>query len=180
MAKKPLPSPETLRQLLRYEPETGKLFWLPRGTQWFSSDRSCNSWNARDAGTEALTSVMPRGHLQGIILGKQLLAHRVAWAIYYGDWPIMDIDHINCIPSDNRILNLRLATASQNQSNKFAYTNNKSGFKGVTWFSPNRKWVAKIRLNGRLHHLGYFLDPEEAARAYQKAADEMHGDFAKY
>lgn len=179
MAKRQLPTPEELRQLLRYEPEIGKLYWLPRERKWFASDRSCNSWNARDAGTEALTSVMPRGHLSGIILGVAVLAHRAAWAIHHGTWPTHDIDHINCNPADNRIANLRLATASENQRNKRAYANNKSGHKGVTWYAPNRRWVAKIRLHGRLYHLGYFDDVDLAAAAYREAAIRMHGDFAR-
>lgn len=179
MTKRSLPTPEQLRELLTYDPETGKLFWKRRGRKWFKSDRSCNSWNARDAGTEALTATMPRGHKQGIILGRQMLAHRVAWAIYYGFWPAMDIDHANCDPRDNRIDNLRLSTSSENAMNKFRYKNNTSGFKGASWYAPLNKWAAKIRVDKKLIHLGYHETPEAAHAAYCAAAKKYHGDFAR-
>ncbi|MBU0368027.1 hypothetical protein, partial [Acinetobacter baumannii] len=82
MAKKPIPTPEELRQLLRYEPETGKLFWLPREPWRFevrctSAASVCTRWNARYAGREAFTSISAQGYKQGGILRHQLSAHRV-------------------------------------------------------------------------------------------------------
>lgn len=179
MAKVDSITPEILRELLSYDPDTGKLYWKPRGREWFASDRSCNSFNARDAGTEALTAITKRGYKHGIVLGKQLLAHRVAWAIYYGEWPKMAIDHKNCKHSDNRICNLRLATDSENASNKFRYANNTSGMKGASWYKPLNKWASKIRVNKKLIHLGYYDTVEEAHAMYCEAAKKYHGEFAR-
>lgn len=179
MAKVDSITPEVLRELLEYNPETGKLYWRVRDRKWFKSDRSCSSFNARDAGKEAMTASKERGHKQGIVLGKQLLAHRVAWAIYYGEWPKKDVDHKNCVPYDNRILNLREATDSQNASNKHLYRNNTSGLKGASWHAPNGKWAGKIRINKKLIHLGYFESVEAAHAAYCEAAKKYHGEFAR-
>jgi hypothetical protein len=111
-------------------------------------------------------------------MAHNLLAHRVAWAIYYGKWPEKQIDHINHIKSDNRINNLRQADHSQNGCNRGLQSNNRSGVSGVHWSSQKEKWFAKIKLNGKSKHLGVFSDIEDAANAVKKARIEMHGDFA--
>jgi len=90
----------------------------------------------------------------------------------------MYVDHINTIKADNRIINLRLATPTQNQQNK-------SGCgvypKGVTWRDRKEKpWQAKIRVNGERLHLGSFETMEEAAKTYQEASEKYHGEFARY
>lgn len=117
MASKPLPSPEVLRQLLRYEPDTGKLFWLHRAADLFPSKSAAKSWNARFAGAEALATDNGQGYLAGRINGRPLKAHRVVWAISYGEWPIGEIDHINGNPGDNRIANLRAVGRTENTRN---------------------------------------------------------------
>ena len=76
MAAKPLPSPETLRQLLRYEPETGKLFWRRRPV----TSTGDKIFNRLYADREAFTYRMGHKHKQGRVNGKALLAHRVVWA----------------------------------------------------------------------------------------------------
>lgn len=91
----------------------------------------------------------------------------------------MQVDHVNCNPLDNRRCNLRLATNSQNQRNRGSNKNNKSGFKGVSWRVSRQKWLAQIEIDGKGKHLGYFDTPEDAAQAYDKAARELHGEFAK-
>src|SRR3546814_6128350 len=69
-----------------------------------SSDLSlCKSFNNKHAGKPALVAPSRAGHLCGHVKGIPLLAHRVAWAIHYGEWPNGQIDHINGDPSDNRI-----------------------------------------------------------------------------
>lgn len=179
MAERIVLNAEILRELLEYKKDTGKLYWKKRDVKWFASQRSCNSFNARDSGTEAFTADGGHGYLMGIVLGNSMLAHRVAWAIHYGEIPSLDIDHKNCNKKDNRIENLRLATGSQNASNKHMYKNNTSGYKGVTWYERNGKWASKIRINGKLLHLGYFSEKEDAYAAYCMAAPKHHGEFAR-
>lgn len=87
------------------------------------------------------------------------------------------VDHINGNKLDNRRSNLRLATASQNRANKGKIVNNTSGYKGVSL--SGKKWAADIAMNKVKVRLGRFDTPEEAAKAYDQAARELHGEFAR-
>ena len=103
---------------------------------------------------------------------------RLAWALHNKAWPPQGywIDHINGIKADNRIVNLRLATPTQNQQNKAGCG---QYAKGVTWRDRKVKpWQAKIRVNGERLHLGSFATQEEAAETYRQAAIKYHGEFA--
>lgn len=88
-------------------------------------------------------------------------------------------DHINGNGLDNRRANLREATVTQNAANARVPRTNTSGYKGARYNKNARKYQAQIRVDGRQRHLGYFLTLEEAARAYDSAAVEMHGEFAR-
>lgn len=185
MAERQLPSIDLLRQLLRYEPETGKLFWKERSVEMFKTDDArgaewcAKRWNKKHAGRAALTAPTTKGYLHGHIFRIKVRAHRVIWAIVHGDWPVEEIDHINCDPSDNRIANLRLASRAENQRNKFAYRNNTSGLKGVSWHSGRSKWAAYIRVKGKTIYLGLFAAKHDAHLAYQNASEKYHGEFSR-
>ena len=84
------------------------------------------------------------------------------------------VDHINRNPLDNRRSNLRLATDSQSAQNRPSW--GKSGFKGV--YKNHKRWSASIQIDKKAHHLGTFDTPEDAARAYDKAARELYGPHA--
>ncbi len=88
-----------------------------------------------------------------------------------------DVDHINSNGLDNRRANLRLATRSQNLRNSRLPKSNTSGFKGV--WKQGDNWVASIRVEGKTRCLGTFLAPEDAARAYDRSAIEIAGEFAR-
>lgn len=90
-----------------------------------------------------------------------------------------DYDHKDRNGLNNQLNNLRQATYSQNSSNRERRKDNSSGFKGV-YFEENRgKWRAIITVNHQRKHLGRFNNAVDAARAYDKAALELHGEFAK-
>jgi hypothetical protein len=91
----------------------------------------------------------------------------------------LEVDHIDRNGLNNRRSNLRIATHAENQQNQGLRVNNTSGFKGVNWHKPMQKWRAYIQANGKLHHLGLYSTPEDAARAYDTAAITLHGDFAR-
>jgi hypothetical protein len=109
--------------------------------------------------------------------------HRLIWQRAYG--PIPDgyrVDHIQHGEFgglDNRRSNLRLATPRGNSANGRMRANNTSGYRGIHWVARASKWHATIRnIAGKKVHLGYFVTPEEAARAYDAAALEVYGEFA--
>lgn len=184
MAERIVPTSEQLRELLRYEPETGKLYWKERGLEWFvdsplrSAQWSRSQWNGRFSGKEAFTAHL-NGYKQGRILGEYASAHRVAWAMHYGSCPDGEVDHINMVRDDNRIVNLRLATPSNNRMNRGSQKNNTSGYKGVFWQKLRGKWMAQIQIDGRAIFLGRYDSKEDAHAAYCEAANKYHGEFAR-
>lgn len=178
---------ELLKKLLRYEPETGHLYWKERPVSMFkdhggryTAEWCCKTFNQKHAGKRALTAVKDNGYNAGGILGKVYSAHRVAWALHHGSWipDGVEIDHVNRDPSDNRIENLRLATKTQNGHNK-TMRRERSPYIGVTWHAPSEKWVAKVAKDKVVHRLGSFTDIELAARTRDKKAMELYGDRAR-
>lgn len=117
----------------------------------------------------------------GIYINKKYhFAHRIIWEIHYGEIPEgLVIDHIDGDRSNNKIDNLRICTFQENHFNRGKQSNNKSGFKGVSWHKQKQKWVAQIKLDGRNKFLGFFTDPERAYQAYCEKALEHYGEYAK-
>lgn len=128
-------------------------------------------------------SINGQGYREIKVDGKSIGAHRIAWALYYGEQPPEYIDHINRDPRDNRISNLRAATRSQNGANRTALSNNKTGIKGCYFVKSKAphlpgRWRAQCRVGTKLVDLGRYLTIEEAQAAYtafaQKAFAEYH------
>lgn len=89
----------------------------------------------------------------------------------------MEVDHINGNGLDCRRENMRVCTKTQNMRNRRKFKG-VSRYKGVDWYGRSNKWRARIRVNGKLLHLGYFEEESAAARAYDLAAIEHFGRFA--
>lgn len=91
----------------------------------------------------------------------------------------VQIDHINNNGLDNRRCNLRLATNSQNGFNKKVRRDSGTGIKGAFYVGQNREkpYVARITINGKRKHLGYFYTAQQAGEAYKNAARELQGEF---
>jgi hypothetical protein len=167
-AAKSMPSQEYLRALFDYDEHTGYLTWRRR-------DDVNPGFNGRFAGKRA-------GALAGrqwlvMVDHRSLLYHRVIWKWVHGTEP-PEIDHINGNSSDNRLVNLRAANRWLNAKNR-APTKGRVLPKGV--FKPKKANVykASIRLRGATRIIGFFKTIEEASAAYQSAAQEHWGEWAR-
>jgi len=157
---------ERLRELLKYDPETG-----------IFTRKVANSRRVK-VGDEAGT-LSTSGYVQIRIGYQRYSAHRLAWFYMTGDWPDQNIDHINCIRDDNRFANLREATFAENSGNASKRSDNSSGFKGVFFNKRTGAWMAAIQVRGKKQHLGYFGSAASAHAAYCVAAVRAHGVFAR-
>ena len=193
MASTPLPSPEVLRQLIAYDPDSGSLTWLHRDSTWFcasatrSAEHVCRLWNARYAGAPALN--YPRGgYLVGLVLSVPVRAHRVAWAIHHGRWPRDRIDHIDGDGTNNRLENMREVSAAENARNAAPHKKASCLPPGVKEYQRKQgrlRFQARICVAGRSRSLGYFASAEDAHAAYRAALlesgfSERHGATTLY
>lgn len=153
---------DQLKALLEYSPETGIFTWK------VGNGRRVKKGDVAGCLNEY-------GYIRIAVLGKQYPAQRLAYLYMMGDFPTLDVDHINLNKSDNRWCNLRLATRSQNKANTIRRADNKSGYKGVS--KCGNKWKAQCKANGEYTYLGVFDTPELASLAYQSFASVAHGEF---
>lgn len=164
-------SVEQLREELHYDTEDGNFYWKHSrgGPRRIDADGVENR-----AG-----SVRKDGYITVSALGFKYLAHRLAWFYVNAVWPTEYLDHINGDRTDNRIENLREVSAIHNARNTAMSAANTSGFRGVSFDKRRGKYVARIVDNYRQHVLGYFENIEDAVVAYNKASEELHGEFAR-
>lgn len=174
MAANPLPSQAVLEQLLRYEPETGKLYWKERPAGMFQPGirNPAKIWNTRFAGQEAFTAMVD-GYKRGLIFGTNYLAHRTIWKMMTGADPV-EVDHKDGDRANNRWANLRDVSKSKNQRNASRRKDNTSGVTGVSWREDCLKWTAEISTDNRRVRLGTF-DCLGAAVKARKLANAKFG-----
>jgi hypothetical protein len=153
-----------LKKVLHYDPDTGIFTWL------------VNKSGGATVGSVA-GGINGKGYLQIKINYKVYQLHRLAWLYMTGKNPKQIIDHINGISADNRFCNLREATRSQNNMNTQRYKNNNSGYKGVCFYAPTKKFAAYIAWNKQRKNIGYFNTAKEASEAYKAYAKILHGEF---
>jgi hypothetical protein len=156
----PILTQTQLKELLAYDPATGLFTWRKaRGTK--QKNAIAGSQNAKR-------------YIEISVYGTLYKAHRLVWLYEYGCFPVGELDHINRIPSDNRRVNLQIATRSQNTQNTGLQRNNVSGHRGVGWNKQRQKWRARISINGKNTYLGWFNTIENAIVAYTTAAKIHH------
>jgi hypothetical protein len=141
-----------LKELLDYNPETGIFTW--------KISQSGPRKQGQIAGTKNKDGYIVIRHK------KLYYAHRLAWLYMYNIFPDSIIDHINRDKSDNRIVNLRSVSQSDNVYNRTA--------NGFAKPKQTKKWSASITVNRKRKHLGYFFSKEEAHKAYIEAKRIYH------
>lgn len=160
------PTAERVREVLSYDPLTGVFLWR------VSPSNNTPAGSVAGADCEGYRIIR--------VEGGRYKAHRLAWLYVTGEWPPCQVDHEDTDRSNNRWGNIRLATTSQNKANMGKRADNKSGYKGVRWYSQTKKWNAQIKCQGKTKNLGYFTDPEMAHAAYCEAASRLFGEFARF
>lgn len=166
---------ERLRELLDYDRETGVFRWRVKrkGTAGVGAIAGCAEGHQ---------------HPSGFMYWKIHIDYRyykrcrLAWLFVHGEWPTGEIDHRDGNESNDAIGNLRDSTRLQNSQNTRLRKHNQSGLKGVRRMKKEKLrkvWNARITVSGREVCLGYFYTAGEAARAYDAAAIEYHGQYAK-
>lgn len=158
--KNPKLTLERAREVLRYEPATGALIWQKKIARQMI------------VGTRA-GSLYKNGYRIVTVDREIHPASRVIWLMMTGEWPTMFVDHINGNRADDRWVNLREATPLENQRNRRALV----GLKGVSWHKG--KWRARIHVGAQQLHLGRFESDRAAAIAYDAAARQHFGEFAR-
>lgn len=159
---KPHLSHQLLLTLIEYDPDTGK-FYRTAGRSGRGKPREI--------------TVVPHtdGHVYFHVDGRRYAAHHLAWFYTTGTWPPQNIDHVNGVPGDNRMANIRLATQAQNMQNqRRPRSHNTSGFLGVAWRKQQGKWGAKIGIDGKQLWLGFYDTPEAAHESYLAAKRKLH------
>lgn len=153
---------DELKQVLDYNPNSGEFFWKKQMASWIPAGTSAGNLNKK------------LGYVQIRIHKKLYYAHRLAVLFMTGEMPTEQVDHINGIRSDNRWLNLREASSTEQMRNTAISRNNTSGVNGVSWCTSRQRWQAGITVNHKTKFLGYFKDFIDAVSA-RKQADALYG-----
>lgn len=153
---------EELKTNLYYDHVTGDFIWRTAG-------------RGRKIGDKAGT--ISKGYISIGINKERYKAHRLAWFYVHEQWPKSGLDHINLCKTDNRIINLREATISQNASNRNLNSKNTTGYKGVSVIKSTGKFAAFCSVNSKNKNLGSFDTAEEAAMVFNKFSKSIRGEF---
>ena len=141
-------------ELFRYEPSSGHLIWKV----------------GRNIGQRAGTLRKTMGYRQVKVIGTCYNEHRIIMLIVHGDLPEgMQVDHINHDKGDNRLVNLRFATQTQNGRNAKLHVTNTTGVTGVIYNKKYAKYRAQINIKDKCKYLGQYDTLEEAASAREEA-----------
>lgn len=154
-------------EYLRLDFEKGEIYWKKsRGGKIAGSRAGCVWADPRKGHGNKQYRVIG-------INGELYREHRLLFCFFYkSSFEGLEIDHVNQNSLDNRIENLRWATRATNGKNVKKPNTNSSGFVGVSWDKKAQKWEARIMVEGKSKHLGYFTNQEDAIAAREAANDK--------
>lgn len=155
---------EQLASVLKYNPHTGEFVWISHPSPFGKK------FIGKVAGTRSRKNM----RIEIKVFGTLHQAHRLAWLYVNGEWHEGEIDHINRIPYDNRIENLRIVNRSENCQNRFSKVKSGSARQGVDFSKRDNMWRARITIDGATRYLGMFKSEGDAYSAYKRAAAEIH------
>lgn len=150
-----------LKEVLNYDPNTGEFRWAV---------------GRIGASKGNLAGTIVSGYRAIKIDRKRYLAHRLAFLFMIGKMPA-EVDHVNRNKDDNRWVNLRPTTRSQNHANAGMHSLNTSGVKGVTWHKGGACWWAYINWQGSRFSLGHHKTLRAAKQARRAAERKYFGEF---
>lgn len=150
---------EEVARLFTYDRETGVLYWRIRNGNHTRRNYVAGSIKGNN-----------NGYRRVRIKGQNYQEHRVIMMLCFGHIPEnAEIDHINHVRDDNRLVNLRFATQRENLKNQSVSSKNTTGVTGVHFSKTRKKYVAQIKVNRKIMHLGSYDTLEEAAAARREA-----------
>lgn len=153
------------RHLFNYNPVTGLLVWKNPTSQKYKRGDVAGSVNSH-------------GYRVVGVKGRKIKVHRIIWAIVTGSWPEFEVDHDDGDRANNAWINLRLATTQENSFNRKCRAESSTGAKGV-FPTPSGKYIARITISGKRKSLGHFDTIDAAKTAYDLAAQQNFGSFAR-
>lgn len=160
-ASRRMPSIGLLRFIFRYDPITGIIYL--RGGVFEGTPSEIMMYSS-----------ISQGYIVISVLGRSLRAHRLAWALHYGEWPNDAIDHIDRCRQNNKIRNLRDVSSARNSQNQ-THRSQSSTYVGVRRVADRLRWRAAIETCGVSKCLGSYLTEIEAAAAYNAASLALLG-----
>jgi hypothetical protein len=170
MKIKPLPLLGNLKEYLKLDLKSPTLLiWIKSPSPYVKIGNPAGSLNATKT-----KMIIKFG-------GDKYMLHRIVYYLHYEINPEQcHVDHIDRNPLNNNPNNLRIATASQNQSNKMGKSiiNSTSKYKGVSYFKETKSWKTTIQKEGKSFHGGYFKTEKDAAKKYNELAIEYFNEFA--
>ena len=157
---------ELLQDYFEYSTETGQVTWIKSPQNHNKVGKIVGAYNKGD------------NYFYVNFFSEKYPLHRVIWALHYGEWPKLFIDHIDRDRTNNSLTNLRLATKADNCRNRTSKKGSSSQYVGVTYKAKSGKWLAQININNKRTHLGSFKTELEAVNKYNEVANLCYGDFA--
>lgn len=158
---------DELKQYFNYDPITGYVYWIKKSCKTTMINSRAGSTNKK-------------GYRVIKLFKKEYLEHRLIWALYYGKFPTMHIDHINHKRDDNRICNLREVSIADNARNRVR-KDSRLDEVGIWWCKRRKRYIAEITFNGKKVYQKSFKDIDEAiqqrkAKSLELGFHENHGE----